>query len=586
MASDDGDVRKRLSNKPVSWSVVIATRAALRSLPYLYLDFTGSNSQKQVGKNLVLPVFRAMALPFAVGKYPAFGKELTASDASRAAAYVASGAAAGAASRAAAYVAYAASGVASDAAAYTASGAAAGATARAASDAFRAAAYTASGATSDAFRAATESQVENDVASLETGTSPEALMVQPLWSDEVKGLPEGEWGGLRQLLLAAADDWDVWVDWYEDRLVGRNTSGLPNEAAREIDLRIARQDNEWWKQGSKKVNADIKKWIGDLWVEVIPSDSDDEADLVSGPSAFGYSVNEGQIVAVPIGRLDESEFAKDIWADVLEKAQSVRLSLERTQAPPRVLQTLDRFVAELGGSISEVRPGRLLSRSRSLDADLAMLSTAAYRDEMPLDAQAALRDLAESVEDLRALFPELLEHETNRIARTIVDGNMSQVQQSLKDVTEIAAQSPNVEASTVTALEMANVDINEAQQVAEEATDQEVIAKAEIARSRLLALKAMDVRNFTIAVLKGAARETGQYVNDGLGRVRRGSLDGLEETAKNVTKVGLAVLATKLFGPITGLVVLNPFSSLLKIFEREVKKSDQDDNEDGGQDVG
>ena len=84
----------------------------------------------------------------------------------------------------------------------------------------------------------------------------ENLASKPLW---LEGEPPKEilreWEDLKAALLRLNQNWEVWTDWYEDRLYGR--------AANE-DIEIARMleiSEDEWEQGPRVVNDKIKKII-------------------------------------------------------------------------------------------------------------------------------------------------------------------------------------------------------------------------------------------------------------------------------------------------------------------------------------
>jgi len=59
---------------------------------------------------------------------------------------------------------------------------------------------------------------------------------------------------LKAALHAAKQDWDVWTDWYDDRLEG-------DVQEEERELAYVHIDDAVWNQGPAIVNAEIKKRI-------------------------------------------------------------------------------------------------------------------------------------------------------------------------------------------------------------------------------------------------------------------------------------------------------------------------------------
>jgi hypothetical protein len=78
-----------------------------------------------------------------------------------------------------------------------------------------------------------------------------------LWYGLVPDDVAAAWADLRLRLLTTGDDWDVWVNWYEDRLAGRASLG---EA---FDIAVATLPDELWRQGPASVNARIKQLIAE-----------------------------------------------------------------------------------------------------------------------------------------------------------------------------------------------------------------------------------------------------------------------------------------------------------------------------------
>jgi hypothetical protein len=83
------------------------------------------------------------------------------------------------------------------------------------------------------------------------------LASNPLWR-EIPPRIEMSWKELRAALWSVSDtDWEVWIEWYEDRLAGRPSLG---EA---FDIAVATLPNELWERGPKVVNARIKELIAE-----------------------------------------------------------------------------------------------------------------------------------------------------------------------------------------------------------------------------------------------------------------------------------------------------------------------------------
>jgi len=222
-----------LRGQPREVAIAIATRAALRV----------ALSARQIGPNgrdpkdarrlidVTAAIFRGTALARVARKFPTLGNELraaidainatAASDAATAAAFAA------AAARASDFVAFAA------AAAVAASRAAASA--------------------GDAGDAAVWAAIRNDAdAILRYGAG--AAAERPLWSHEQPIWAAESWAVLRAG-LPKGEDWNVWIDWYEERLRG----GSRGEA---YELVFASVPLEVWDKGPANANAWIRQRLG------------------------------------------------------------------------------------------------------------------------------------------------------------------------------------------------------------------------------------------------------------------------------------------------------------------------------------
>jgi hypothetical protein len=214
--SDFREARLWLEGHPRTVSVTIASRAALRVLPLIVMG-QGRRRRNNFSSKIVLPVFRATAVTWAVAKFPARSRKLRTSVRASThadAAYADTDTSAdAAAANSAAYAAYAAN-----------------TSTSAAADAVQAIDLAAAAAHAAAAIAgvATASAAAADADFIETGVlaapgiSASELAGAPLWLDvAIPGEIADCWTRLKEALSTAAEGWEVWIDWYEDRLRGQ-----------------------------------------------------------------------------------------------------------------------------------------------------------------------------------------------------------------------------------------------------------------------------------------------------------------------------------------------------------------------------
>lgn len=235
--------------QPRGVAIVIAARAALRVAPMLLdaVEGEGANNREPAA-HVILPAFRAMAAAWVAAIHPSGGTTLA--DAVRAASIFPNSSVSAVAAQivTAARFAVATAAFPFDDAAHDSS--AAGATAavvRAVNSAVR----------SSTITLVVNSALQSDVDALsdKRAFSVADLARQPLWSGtEAPRSLVSVWGLMKEGLLSFDEDWQVWTDWYEDRLYGR-----PPSMAFEVDRVLI--PNEIWEQGPKILNARIKELI-------------------------------------------------------------------------------------------------------------------------------------------------------------------------------------------------------------------------------------------------------------------------------------------------------------------------------------
>jgi hypothetical protein len=299
---DHGSLEAWLADQTIQSAVVIAGRAALRVAP-----LARSRDMRQLTV-LISAVFRANASARVAAKYPvrkeSFGSGKRAVAASNADADSAAAAAAreaadsdtSPASRAAAAAANAAR--AADTAllpGYAQYGAvdAAAAEAEAAGHAYIAA-YNTNIVTGVEHTIAAEratiiwAAVRADAATI-LDTSAGEFADMPLWLHSKPEWADVAWANL-QTLLRTDEDWDVWIDWYEQRLRG-GTRGEAHELA------FANVPQKEWEKGPAAANAWIKARL--------PSPGNGkgqrlEAEIEGGSSLSSWLAEQNREAAVAI----------------------------------------------------------------------------------------------------------------------------------------------------------------------------------------------------------------------------------------------------------------------------------------------
>ena len=256
------DFETWLKTRPPEDAVLIAARAALRVLPLIQPALPHEAGLHRAGR--VLPTFRALAVANSVGTWPSRIGEVK--DAALQAAQFTSigfGAPiANVATRAAAIAANLQTGP-----------AAADAVARAADAARRLIGGDCDSDFSNDFSKGGHTSIWQyvalEAAALEAGMSHEALGGTQLWpgasfsgtrsgstaTTAVPGWADDQWRALKQHLLDAGEDWEVWVNWYDVILAGHPLD--PH-----LELKKARIPELAWKRPAV-VNAEIARLIAE-----------------------------------------------------------------------------------------------------------------------------------------------------------------------------------------------------------------------------------------------------------------------------------------------------------------------------------
>jgi len=135
------------------------------------------------------------------------------------------------------------------------------------------------------------------------------------------------------------------------------------------------------------------------------------------PAAYRFTSTGEKIdvLAEPPQPLERG-FAEDSRQELLGKARELYERLERSNCPRRVCNTVQALIAAVGVEFNDLRPGVLLSRVRSIEADRSAFDTEEVRGELFADAFAMIDDTLQTARDLMAAFPIVRQIEAERLA--------------------------------------------------------------------------------------------------------------------------------------------------------------------------
>lgn len=215
------------------------------------------------------------------------------------------------------------------------------------------------------------------------------------------------------------------------------------------------------------------------------------AGFAQRPAAYRFGLRNGKIDALPdhLETLD-GDTANDLWREVVTKARAFQERLHQTNSSQRVRHSVQRLLEALGQQVQAVRPGVLLSRTRSIEADRYAFGNDEGRKELFPDAMSLMDDLLLSLQDLLSVFPIVREIEAERLALSISEegATIEEILNHASIIKQSAQGSEVVSSSAVAALKENDPEIEE--------------TKNQITRSRLVADQLLVIRNFASAVAR------------------------------------------------------------------------------------
>ena len=287
------------------------------------------------------------------------------------------------------------------------------------------------------------------------------------------------------------------------------------------------------------------------------------ASVEQRPAAYRF-VSQAEKIDVlpePPQPLDR-EFAQDTQQELLAKSRGLLERLRRSNSARRVCDSVKRLQEALDLPFDDLRPGVLLSRLRSLEADRAAFDTEEARSELFADAFAVIDDAVQTTRDLLAAFPTVRQIEGERLALDLdrQPDAVLLIEQRTDEIRVAAEQSGAATESAVKAL----------------AQNDAAIASAAdpLLRTRLIADKLLVVGNFARAAASRAWTELNEVGAASWEALKRELPIGVGIAAR----VGpLMALTVAIAGPIGGLASATPaLKPLAGVFKKMVGDSLKD----------
>jgi hypothetical protein len=490
-----------LDERPSQVSVAMAARAALRALPVLGALSSKRSIPKDRRAKVVLPVFRAVATAWTAARYPVvggqnahatYGASFAAQDAARdgergpgsrhrpidngswGAAQAASHAARAAAffQLGAAEAAYRAD----DDDAPTAASDADSAASQARSGARGSLPDTAPPGSADSRGDDIDAAFAADAAFIDGGGSGFALAARPLWLNGIPQWVQEEWARLKSG-LPKGEHWEVWARWYEARRDGK-------EPIETLAPHRLLQDRDFWRQSPREINAALeaeeRRW----------------RDLKSRPAPFDYRVIGGKIdVAPEAARSIDTQTSHDLQAECVRKVSTLKERLDRMQADDGVRADIEMLLERLSSAV--LRPGLILSSLRSLEGIAHAYDSVEGRAELRSDALKDIFDLADTVRELAATFPNAREIEAEAISLRLPLELLNEIERPIARAAVVIYVSDGATAATKESVEATAAAIGTSRDLA--------------GRAKQVAYHLLDVGNITRAGLRHL-EETGQRI--------------------------------------------------------------------------
>ncbi|MDB2439647.1 hypothetical protein N9W89_13120 [Hellea sp.] len=394
------------------------------------------------------------------------------------------------------------------------------------------------------------SLISSDATRYENGLSLVELLENPLWIDMNFELPPGHqelWETLKESLLLRDRNWEVWINWYEDRI-----KGYPLIK----DIEINEPKNSRFGRATfpiknyaepALINHKIKKLIDEFSAQ----HENASETIAQIPGAYAFSANNGKIQARSLKYSPENnELAQTAMEELAFIAENAVKTLSANHADGLMSSLVERFLNSLPEKVTELKSGLLMMQITSLDGFIEAFSHPDNEQEKNL--LGALLALRKSADAFQGMFPELQKVQANQLALELQNTDVDEINKNLDEISTFAKQSKFVGVSAVKALESGAEELSVLNKKLDITYNLDQRATLIETQARVTAHRVVNNRNFFAKALDEAKDITGGVY----GAAKKGLNKGVEGAVAGSIKGGLALLVASLVGPIAGLAVL------------------------------
>lgn len=433
----------------------------------------------------------------------------------------------------------------------------------------------AAGVAADYAGAEAYASVNYDAEAIGRGEDARQLARMQLWPGDIPPVIQRRWKNFVHGKPKIVDGrWEVWIEWYEDRLIG---AGQSRPVIEELEIARVLIPDEEWEQGPGHAN----KLIQDLEDQYRPVDPDleDQRDIPAQRPAV-IEVQEGddgrlERKAPDPPHLDDEareQRLRAAWA-AHDQALSALQALNPGRNEPGLTHALAAYREAMGATFDDLNVIALGTHGERLIAYTVRI------DDLLIGSGAA--ELAALVA-LHGLFVRQFEEWRQYIG----DGRPDPTPEVVAAAAAIARETKN----------FPNLFSGELIDVAVELAEAATLPLTADPADRLPRAVTLGVVDSDINILSGLATQVPRYLRDAGGRARKGSLDGVENASRRATEAGLffglgaiGTLITGLPGELsflTGIIALlkSGGGSSADSDTRKIEASPRETGDDDGED--